>query len=1024
MPSMPMEETMQSASSELKKTVYFAGAGAGKTTTVVSEVLNFATRFKEKNRRWPKIVVTTFTIKATHELRERLTAEALKRKNIELSAFTADKQDLHISTIHGVLSLFLSQLGHKFGIDTRFRVIEDTENLKMARVALRELLLENSSFRELLSTFSFEQLIEGMLLAAQNLTLHGTARCYDIKDVELIYGRYISDLIENLAGLVKILSLDLEKTPPQDKRVQKWITFKNDLNHFYLELDSARGDHWSKIKDIFDKNILDLKIPALREDSPVTQVYKEAQKEFFKELEILESGIFDPQFVEESLRKQESLGALAFAFSERWRALKRDSGVLSIGDLETEALRGIRQVSWVSEEFSKQWDIWFIDEFQDTSPVQVELFKSLIGPKASVLVGDPQQSIYFFRGARSEIFSAEVKSVEGVEGALRELKTNYRSRPELLSFMNDFFSSRGFRPMLPKAPNFDSGQVVAFFNSSTSFEEEVECMIRHIRFLRSQGVSFKEICILGRTNKVLRDITQAFEKVGIPTQLNVASGFFERREILDALSFLRFLVNPQDDFNFVELLRSPWITITDSEIFDLVSPLRHNFWQSLKERTDVAGLKALRDIQENSRDVGILSAFEMALVKIGLFDSSRSFDPSGRIEANLWKLIALLRQESHRPGFSFNEFLKKSSMSKYDEESNEADAIPIVDPDRLNLMTIHQSKGLKFGHVILPGTNKPPMQKPFEPVYFDEQEARWSWAVVNPRVSKQSHLLPGVLIKKKIRKSEVEESDRLLYVAVTRAEQSVYFSSNSKAGKESWAERFEIDFSGEKYSKSDRYKVQASNSRDEAGVPVPMTSENVSQPAEVQDPFRPPSSPKHKIHSVTEILESGTKYVRHQRGKPVEMSASLQKRALGTAIHKLFELRKYHSFEKMSFVNSESLAVLKRTFEMSKVPFEKIFETGFAEWSFVVKDSLLNLQGQIDLWGDVGHDVWIVDYKTGNPEFGRKALDQLQIYAWALRKFGVSKPIRLAAVFTFEDKEFIEDALESEAVEKKYFAHL
>src|SRR5690606_28228850 len=81
-----------------------------------------------------------------------------------------------------------------------------------------------------------------------------------------------------------------------------------------------------------------------------------------------------------------------------------------------------------------------------------------------------------------------------------------------------------------------------------------------------QGVSLERICILARKNSTLKTIAGYLNDLGISTQVHAASGFFDRREVLDLLSFLKFLVNPHDNYNLIELLRTPWFRIPDQKL--------------------------------------------------------------------------------------------------------------------------------------------------------------------------------------------------------------------------------------------------------------------------------------------------------------------------------------------------------------------------------------------------------------------------------------------------------------------------
>src|SRR5689334_3486826 len=113
-----MEDSMQSAAFELKDTMVRAGAGAGKTTGLVNKVIEVYRQFHAHGQTGPRIVLTTFTRKATQELKERLILRAVSEKDADLLQFVSDSSRLHISTIHGLLNIFLKQVGHLAGLDS------------------------------------------------------------------------------------------------------------------------------------------------------------------------------------------------------------------------------------------------------------------------------------------------------------------------------------------------------------------------------------------------------------------------------------------------------------------------------------------------------------------------------------------------------------------------------------------------------------------------------------------------------------------------------------------------------------------------------------------------------------------------------------------------------------------------------------------------------------------------------------------------------------------------------------------
>ena len=149
---------MSSPASELKKSMVRAGAGAGKTRGLVEKVVEVYRHF-QRHQQLPRIVLTTFTRKATQELKERLILKACNERDAGLLQFVSDPSRLQISTIHGLLNVFLRQVGHLAGLDSGFQIVSETEAVHMARLALREVVVESPTSLKWLETYGFERVL-------------------------------------------------------------------------------------------------------------------------------------------------------------------------------------------------------------------------------------------------------------------------------------------------------------------------------------------------------------------------------------------------------------------------------------------------------------------------------------------------------------------------------------------------------------------------------------------------------------------------------------------------------------------------------------------------------------------------------------------------------------------------------------------------------------------------------------------------------------------------------------------------
>lgn len=1007
---------MSRASSELKDKILRAGAGAGKTTTLTKMFLDFARDFKKTNGKFPRIVVTTFTRKATQELKERLLKQALDDGREDLFHYVSSKSQVQISTIHGVLSLFLSRYGSVIGLTPDYKIMSESEVRKGARKIMRKYLLENPQLQELLEEYDFP-VLEGALLS------------YFTENVIFPDMTFIpeSDLQQETAKVVGDIGGQLRRVCSEilaETTNDKWIEYAHTVSAFSWAVENSDwAAFFSRLETFWEFTSK----PAYRKASaPFSLSLNEELEELRDRVDkLIEEPRYRPSFWAKHQKNCELFEELAKNFCRDFMHSKLKEGFLSMGDLETLSSKIIREAPEAAVKFSQEWDYWMVDEYQDTSPAQVELLDHLVGEKPLFVVGDPQQSIYLFRGARAEVFNEKVEKIRHKAGDFEEKLINYRSTPEVLEFFNHYFTrlSGDFKAMTPAPDKVRKGNedpVVHIMLTETAAEDESSAevlgTVARIQELLQQGVSPEQICVLGRTHKILEEISKVAQDYGVPLQLHSGSGFYERREVLDALAILKFLVNPHDNANFVALLRSPWVFLPDSEIASFCHSSRHSYWReaqkTLETQAELHPLKVLRQLLVMSETRGLSATFKKALIELGLIDYSAHIDSTGRREANLWKVVALLSEQERRPGFNFLDFLDASLETlSADQGGEDADATPVIEPKRVNFMTVHASKGLQFEQVIIPGMGQDPRASHAPVLSVHEKNGLWSLKV---RIEETQALAGSVLVDQitdELRRRESAEFLRVLYVALTRAKTGVTLLWDKKVGRKSWAAQcplvLEEGFHQEKHFS---YLVRVGN------VQPHKMEESLLQEKVPRSPWRVAESvDRIRYISVTELVAPQGSSNQGQIPSAEQLGAGLARAQQGTNAHRLFEALKYVSYEELLAQSEEELrGPLKFLVENQMIPLVDIIGKGYVEWGFALRYQGALMQGQIDLWGILDETLWIVDYKTGSQKYSETAFQQLKVYVWALSQMGYLSgvtSIKLAVVYPMDAVVKIEEPL-------------
>lgn len=982
---MHMESNMSSQSPQLKRHFVHAGAGAGKTTALVEKVVELYSHFKKEHRRPPRLIVTTFTRKATQELRERLIVRACAAQDNDLVEYVGNSRSLHISTIHGVLSLFLSQMAHLCDLETGFRITSELEDFQMARMALKTTLSENADFLTWLDDYSFNALLGKLRRFSEVYSQDPLVKPADLPHLEAYHDESLSNLKLRLKSIADATAEWTDK---------KWSDFGSQLTGFINHWDGQLSS-WENRPS---KPRADQRSPvAMDLQDEVKDALNEINEEFVDLIATIDHW---PHYA----RNWDDFYQLGLRFHHvLWKA-KQSEGLLSMTDLEIFSLRVLRDYPVLGSQFSGGWDFWLIDEYQDTSPTQDKLLRLLRGPSPSFTVGDPQQSIYLFRGARSEIFMQGLAEAESSGAHLERLDINYRSRPELLHFINDFFTSYSdqFKPMKPKAEVESPDSVVATFISGSTETEEDLGIVQHVQRLSQQGVRFDQICLLARTHSHLSEIATVLKAHSIPVQVHSPKGFWRRREILDAMALLKFLVHPHDNLSLITLLRSPAFFVKDQDLADLMKDKPKSLWLVIQKKP-LEPIEMLMELLAVRNRIGIVAAFEKGLKISGQMELSCITDSTGRREANLWKLLVRIKKEELKPGFHVLQLLDEMErLLRIDEVSREGDAISAVEPDCVNLMTIHASKGLQFDHVILPRMGTPPQLSTHDIFSHHEEEALYSFPVVLPEEYKSTQSPLDKKLIKEFRRRELLEHERVLYVGLTRAKLGVALTwSMDCVKKHSWAERARLS-DAERFSKKSLYRIEILHPPFEINnLQTGSDRENFVPRSQVKKPAAPMSNLVTTANARDDLFANPT---------TLKLTlARARSSAYGIDMHRALQalrLRPDLAWAKNQF--PEHREAISYIWELETPPMRELISTGFVEWGYKHNSRDGIVQGRVDLWGiSSSGEYWIVDYKSGRDRGDETAWDQLEAYAQAVGLITKAPRFQLALIYAREKKTLI-----------------
>lgn len=971
-----------------------AGAGAGKTWNLTRQVVQQAMDHRERTGQWPKTILTTFTRKATQELKERLMLYSLQERP-EAIEFVQSTSFLTITTIHGLFSLFLKRYGTELGLPNQFKIINGRKAEFWRKQVLKNLLSENQNFKTL-QNFGIQRLLK-YLKAYEKVYWERGVDAVQLSTLQALTNEYTSVLAQELSTHVTAAETDID--------CEKWQDYFARLNSLCDILQYEMD--WEEKRNLIADFTKDISKPRRSKNNAGIAVEKE---ENIKEcLEPIKDLVEELQFSERHwpviVSSLQEFHGFAEIYMDQLIEKKLSEASLEPNDLEFFSQKLLNEKPEVVQKFATDFDAWFIDEFQDTSPLQLKILEAMIAKSPSYLVGDPQQSIYLFRGSRSEVFVQKEKSMEDSGAEIVNLAKNYRSQQYLLDFFNDFFPKMesSFTTMQSTIlPVEDQSAVEITHNTSDDFQVEIQNMVVQIASLLDQGASLKDIGVLTRTRDQLDSVQKELMKRGYPVISHSSAGFYQRREILDALSLLKFLINPWDNKNLILLMRSPWMALDDTLIAEILKqkdnrgywPLFRNFFQKNPNHgPGQALLKAVIDKLE----YGVGWTLRKTLIQLGVVDYCFKIDSTGRREANLWKLINLVEKTSREPGANLLQLANDGYLSSSLEEfGDSSDASSPVEPNKIHLMTIHASKGLQFRHVFIPFLHRKPRDTVYQEFCHDEERRLWSLRL--PLVN-HGEFVGGVLEKlalRSLQEREAQEALRVFYVGMTRAEEKLFLSWSGKPEKRSWANHL---VSYKETGPLPGY-VQFNPIEDSQERLYVVSAKGESVRSGYQPEDKRPSTPAVTAADLTSDFADWDEWSRHQ-----------SRRWEGVVLHKVFESLKHHDRDKVFALaqnwlptkRREITAAMNYVLENQMVPLQRIIQEGFVEWGYQhqVDDELI--ERRIDLWGIVDDTLWVVDYKTGSAKYKDKAFEQMRQYSAALIQYlDWQGPVKKVAVFPFD----------------------
>ena len=731
-----------------------AGAGSGKTFTLTRRIAWALTPGSAGAGRAAvedidQVLAITFTEKAAREIKARVRS-TLRQAGLVDQALKVDAA--WISTIHGMCSRILRERALDLGLDPAFRIVGEQEQRDLRDACIEEAL---GTENEIVPDERFGGLLQAYGARGDANSVQGMLAC----------------LLDTASGLME--GLDAFDFGPEAPDAVRIATFVRDAYDDLLAIVEAALSTARKPSE----TLVGAQAGCAQAVAELDGLIEAGLSKGLSHRELLEwaSGSFSPgkrggdayRAAVDELRRvrawavgeceaaiarphAQALLTLAREVEARYEARLRERGALDMDGLLRTVLRAFRERPDVREAYADRFKLVMVDEFQDTSQLQVDMISYLTGERDERLctVGDAQQSIYAFRGADVAVYEDHKARMRSAEiGALDvRLDANFRSHADILAFAERVFSqeevfgagflhldagrdeSRVRTPYRGSAPRIDlvdvTGEKGVVADDRADFA--AEAIADRFEALRAEGHEPRDmVLLLGTMTRSVR-YAEVLRAHGFDCVITGGSTFASFPEVRTVGALLNALANPADTRSLFTALTGPLFGLTADDLVDLSTKRGDD---GLPRRRSIAeGLRALSRAQRGSARLrAAVETLERAWRQVGTVRPSRVLSRAlhdcgvmGRLDregaqgsaqaANLLKAVRLVEDfEADGAGMSqvalsFERFVAECGKDK-------PGALSASERNYVQIMTVHASKGLEFPIVALADCWKVPARE-------------------------------------------------------------------------------------------------------------------------------------------------------------------------------------------------------------------------------------------------------------------------------------------------------------------------
>ena len=829
------------AIAEDKNILVSASAGSGKTYTLVYRIL------AELGRGTPlkKILVLVFNDAAAEELRQRLARELYNQillpETEETQFFREAIDDLpnaHIGTTHSFCANMIRQYFDKIDISPTFAVAnEDTTSILM-NMAMDEVLDEYfESNDEVFSTLSDifassrgEEAFKKSLISIYNIIdarpekeefIEEIKKNYDVDGDGNAFTNMLLSLFRNKLHRIKEeianLKEDIQYADAGEK--SKYQDLLEDMSYISNKIDYFDKCSFRDVIDTFDEEFTSKRASSKKSDEIMVKC--KAVIKFFKDLwKTFYSKYNNVEYIETSFNQNKifvlKLIEMVQRFEEKFAELKKSRNILTFNDLEHKMVELLKVFG---EEIKKDFDVLFVDEYQDVNKTQEYIYSHLINREA-FFVGDVKQAIYEFRLADPQIFLDRQEKYEKDENSVSiQFNKNFRSKDGILNFVNEIFSVEMTKAncgidylhdsmfktetkeigsdvelhlfITPKKPDGEENNTIYKLSEHKHNKKYEKISDMQGNFIaktildtvgkktnpKGEYYKYSDIVILFRKRgSTARDIIEKLKNENIPLDCgSFLKGSSSAEK--DIMNLLRVIDNPRQDIPLAGFMLSIMGGFNEKDLMDISSNFLDQRYSNFYDK--------VLEVSKSETDLG--NRVKEMLDKIDELRIKSSFKTVGELIRTIvgeYSYDAYLMQQGDSETIELNAFIdavesidENNDLSKfislYSENEASIDTPSVVGGNRVKISTYHAYKGLEAPIVFLPGLDEASgINQKDDVAYNNNGFIALDYYDIDKKTKVTS--FNRAIVEELNDYTEEKNEMRLFYVALTRAKDKMY----------------------------------------------------------------------------------------------------------------------------------------------------------------------------------------------------------------------------------------------------------